>query len=199
MEYKTNEPGDELMVCQVKREYNKEYYTFDDWLSLPEGFRSEVHDGVLVAMAEPTRKHQSIFGEIHGQLWQFLKGKPCKVYAAPFGVRLSEKEDTGFEPDIIVVCDESKLERRGICHGAPDMVVEILSPSTKRIDKVYKFDKYLKAGVREYWIVDPELDIVQANVLQGGSYITSMYNKESKAPVSVLDGCAIDLADVFAE
>lgn len=199
MEYTTDENGDELMVGQLKKEYIKEYYTFEEWAELPESFRAELHDGVLVAMGEPTRKHQEIFGEIFNQLYNFLKGKPCKVYATPFGVRLNEKEDTVFEPDITVVCDKSKLEHRGICHGAPDMVVEILSPSTSRIDKVYKFNKYLEAGVREYWIVDQEFDFVQVHILRDGSYITRMYSKESRVPVSVLEGCVINLEDVFAE
>jgi Uma2 family endonuclease len=131
-------------------------------------------------------------------LSQFLKGKPCKVFPGRVAVRLNAEEDTVFTPDILVVCDKTKLDRR-MCNGAPDLVVEILSPSSVRYDKVTKYKKYLAAGVREYWIVDPDKNTLQVNILVDGRYKAIMYSETDVAPVDVLDGCTIDLAEVFAE
>lgn len=139
----------------------KGHYTFADCLTWGENERIEIINGDAVMMAPPTRAHQKISGELFRQLANFLEGKKCEVYAAPFAVRLFEKEgdspesvDTMVEPDISVVCDHGKLDKHG-CKGAPDFVVEILSPSTQRHDRLVKLDLYQRAGVREYWIVDP--------------------------------------------
>ena len=182
----------------------EERYTFADILAGEESERIELIDGVPYMMAPPTTEHQRIAGEIFGQLYNFLKGKKCQVFPAPFGVRLfSEKEDrpedeTGLlEPDITVVCDRDKLDKYG-CKGAPDFIVEILSPSTQRRDRLEKYSLYQRAGVREYWIVDPDRKMVLAVVLEGGQYHSpEIYTAQDKAPVSVLDGCEIDLATVF--
>jgi len=176
----------------------KKYYTYDEWLSWDESIRAELYGGMLVMMAPPSQRHQTILSELHGQLWQFLKGKPCKVFPAPFGVQLNNSEDTVFEPDIVVVCDKSKLDGK-IFHGAPDMIIEILSPSSIRNDRIIKYRKYQQAGVREYWIVDPEHNILQVGVLHEGRYISSMFDADDVAPVSVLDGCEINMTDVFRE
>ena len=176
----------------------KKLYTVEDWLSWDENVRSELLEGELIMLAQPTARHQSILLEIAGQLWQFLKGKPCKVFMAPFGVRLFENENTAFEPDIVVICDKEKLDDR-ICHGAPDMVIEILSPSTARMDRGQKYIKYQQAGVREYWIVDPDLNLLQAGVLKEGSYITTVYEANDTANVAILEGCQINLSDVFRD
>jgi Uma2 family endonuclease len=176
----------------------KEYYTVEEYLTWDEDVRAELYEGTLIMLAQPTRRHQGVLVELVTQLHAFLKGKPCKVYPAPFGVRLSEKEDTIFEPDIVVVCDESKLGDR-ICVGAPDLVIEILSPSTARMDRILKFRKYREAGVREYWIVDPELNCVQVGILKNGEYIMYEYEDDESIRVSVLEGCTVNLVDVFAE
>jgi len=176
----------------------KEYYTFEEWLSWDEDVRAELYEGSLVMMAPPSLRHQGILGVIYGQLWQFLIGRQCRAFPAPTGVRLSDAEDTVFEPDIIVVCDKKKLDGR-ICNGAPDLVIEILSPSTEHMDRNLKYRKYLEAGVPEYWIVDEKQNLVQAAVLQSGAYITKVYFAEDIAPVTVLDGCEINLAVVFSE
>ncbi|MCL1808114.1 MAG: Uma2 family endonuclease [Oscillospiraceae bacterium] len=172
-------------------------YTYEEWASWDESIRCELVDGELVMMSQPTQAHQEILGELFGQLWQFLKGKPCKVIPAPFGVRLSDKEESVFEPDIVVVCDPAKLDGK-VCNGAPDMIIEILSPSTSRHDKFVKFHKYQKAGVREYWIVDPDSKTVSVHLLKGGEYVVNAYADTDTAPVHVLDGCNIVLGDVFA-
>jgi Uma2 family endonuclease len=177
-------------------------YTYADVLTWDEGDRYELLDGEAFMMASPGRIHQKILGELFVQLHNFLKGKPCEVYPAPFGVRLFPREDnsddTFFEPDITVVCDPSKLDDRG-CNGAPDMVVEILSPSTAKFDLVDKMKKYRLAGVRECWFVDPEEKIVQVHLMTGRDHTLAFYERADTAPVTILPGCLIDLAAVFAE
>ena len=180
------------------KEKEKQYYTVEEWLSWDEDVRSELYEGMLIMLAQPTQQHQEVLMEIASQIHLYLKGKPCKVFPAPFGVKLFKKEDTAFEPDIVVVCDKSKLDGK-ICNGAPDMVIEILSPSTERMDRVFKYRKYEKAGVREYWIVDPKHKYIQAGLLDNGKYAITFYEAEDHvAPVAVLEGCEINLADVFA-
>ena len=115
-------------------------YTFSDWLAWPEGERWEIIDGVAYMMAPPSIRHQGISVELCGQLREFLKDKACKVYPA-IGVRLDSDGDTVFEPDISIVCDKSKLADGKVCNGAPDMIIEILSPSTAGVDKLEKFIK----------------------------------------------------------
>ena len=157
-------------------------------------------------MAPPTRIHQEILMELSRQLANFLEGKKCKVYPAPFAVRLFEKDgdspenvDTMVEPDISVVCDHDKLDKYG-CKGAPDLVVEVLSPSTQRHDRLVKLDLYQRASVREYWIVSPDEKTVQVFLLDGGLMQPhEVYGKEDIAKVNVLDGCFIELSKVFPE
>ena len=195
---KVNEAAGHSSFLRDDGQSENRLYTVEDWLSWDEDVRAELLEGKLIMLAQPTVRHQRILREINGQLWQFLIGKPCEVFMAPFGVRLFENEDTAFEPDIVVICDKEKLDER-ICRGAPDMVIEILSPSTARMDRGQKYIKYQKAGVREYWIVDPDLNLLQAGVLKDGSYITTVFEANDIAPVTVLEGCEINLADVFSE
>jgi Uma2 family endonuclease len=174
----------------------KDYYCYEDWLELDDGVRAELVDGEIYQMASPGQRHQEILGEIFRQLATFLKGKPCKVFPAPFGVRLDQ--DAVFEPDIVVVCDKNKLNGK-ICDGVPDLVVEIISPSSAHYDRLFKFNRYLNAGVREYWIVDPDTGSVQINTLENGKYTAAMYGSDDTAPVGALPGCEITLNDVFGE
>ena len=178
------------------------YYSFEDYYSWDDGIRWELINGRAYAMSPAaSRRHQGIQIELASQFHYNLRGTACKVYAAPFDVRLNADtaDDTVVQPDIVVVCDLSKLNDKG-CAGAPDLVVEILSPSSVRMDKIVKFEAYQNAGVREYWIVDPENRILTVYLLNEGKYTAQSYseNDESVA-VSVLEGCIINLADVFAE
>ena len=143
-------------------------FTYADYLTWDEDERIELIDGEAVMMAPPSTSHQIISMEISRQLANFLEGKKCLAIPAPFAVRLFEREGdppanvrTVVEPDISVICDRNKLDAHG-CKGAPDMVIEILSPSNRRHDRLVKLDLYQRAGVREYWIVDPvkELTVV---------------------------------------
>lgn len=184
----------------------KRKYSFSDYLSWDESDRVELLDGELIMMAPPARIHQEISVELTRQLANFLEGKRCRVYHAPFAVRLFEQDGdtpedvkTVVEPDISVVCDPGKLDGRG-CKGAPDMVMEILSPSTQRHDRLVKLDLYQRAGVREYWIVDPDSRTVQVFLLEHGSVLPhEVYERDAVAKVNVLDGCFIELAKVFKE
>ncbi|MDE6591053.1 MAG: Uma2 family endonuclease [Oscillospiraceae bacterium] len=185
----------------------KNRFTFADVLTWDENERAEIIGGEAVMMAPPpSRAHQEISGEIFRQLANYLEGKKCRVYHAPFAVRLFEKDgdspedvDTMVEPDISIVCDRDKLDKHG-CKGAPDMVVEILSPSTRRHDRLVKLGLYQRAGVREYWIVDPENEAVQVLTLSNGLLLPHEdYGRADVAKVNVLDGCFIELSKVFPE
>ena len=185
----------------------KTRYTFADVLSWDEDERIEIIDGEAFMMATPSRIHQEISGELFRQLANFLEGKQCRVYPAPFGVRQFARDgdgpedvDTLVEPDITVVCDPSKLDDIG-CKGAPDLVMEILSPSTIRHDRLVKLNLYDQAGVLEYWIVDPQNRAVQVFRRDGGAAlrICEEYGHTQVAKVSVLDGCFLELSKVFPE
>jgi Uma2 family endonuclease len=185
----------------------KERYTFADCLTWDEGERTELIYGAVFMLASPSRSHQEISGELFRQLANYLVGKACKVYAAPFDVRLFEKEgdtpedvDTVVVPDLCVVCDKSKLDERG-CKGAPDLIIEILSPTSRRHDRLVKLELYQRAGVREYWLVNPEDKTVQVMLLDeaGNLRLHEDYGREDAAKVNVLDDCTIELSRVFGE
>lgn len=179
-------------------------YSFADLLDWEGDTRYELYDGQPVALASPSNVHQLISGELFRQLANYLLDKSCKVYSAPFDVRLFEEKgdspedvDTVVQPDLMVVCDKSKVDRRGV-HGAPDLVVEILSDSTRRIDRLTKFSLYRRAGVREYWIVDPEAQTVAVHLLEEGQYGSpDFYTANAVVPVSILEDCKVELSRVF--
>jgi len=187
----------ELTVNEALVDYNK-LYTYSDYLLWDDDKRRELIDGVPYLMSAPTRKHQKILGNLHIQFASLLKGKPCEVYFAPFDVRLNADtlDNTVVQPDLLVVCDREKLDEAG-CIGAPDLVVEVLSPSTSRHDRILKFKTYLKCGIREYWIIDPVNETLEVHVLMGANYITYPYAHTDNAPVHVLNGQSIDLSEVF--
>lgn len=136
-------------------------YTIDDIYSLPEGQRAELIDGHIYNMAPPSRNHQKISGSLYAEIYNYIQKKngDCEVYAAPFAVFLNKDDLNYVEPDISVICDKNKLDDRG-CHGAPDWIIEILSPSTEQIDCGIKLFKYCSAGVREYWTINPRLHTI---------------------------------------
>ncbi|MBR1497357.1 MAG: Uma2 family endonuclease [Oscillospiraceae bacterium] len=180
-------------------------YSFADTLNWENEEQIELIDGEISLMATPLRVHQEILSALFLQIANYLSGKQCRVYPAPFAVRPFEKEgdapedvDTMLEPDITVVCDPAKLDKYG-CKGAPDMVIEILSPSTRRKDLRIKYQIYQRAGVQEYWIVDPDIKIVQVFQLENGVYnAPDLYTAVSTVPVGLWDDFSIDLNPVFA-
>lgn len=131
-------------------------YTVEYIYSLPEGERSELIDGVIYNMAPPNRIHQKIISQLTKVIGQYIdtNNGSCEVYPSPFAVFLNDDDRNYVEPDISVICDKNKLNDKG-CIGAPDWIVEVVSPSTKRIDYGIKLFKYRIAGVREYWIINP--------------------------------------------
>ncbi len=185
----------------------EKYYTYADVLEWDESIRAEIINGTLYMMAPPLRIHQEISNALEEQIRDFLKDKPCKMYHAPFGVRLFEEDDddpkdvdTLVEPDITVVCDQSKLDDYG-CKGAPDFIIEILSPSTARHDRFVKLNLYQRAKVREYWIVDPHNQTVEVCLLNadGKFTVTEIYTPKDTPKVTVLPGCEINLSAVFPD
>ncbi len=183
----------------------KERYTFADALTWSGNERVEIIYGEAYMMSPPSRMHQEISGELFGQLFSFLRDKTCKVYYAPFAVRpfakkedAPEDEDTMLEPDLTVVFDPEKLDDYG-CKGAPDLVIEILSPSTRRHDLSVKYRIYQRSGVREYWIVDPEGKTVQVFKLEDGLYNAPDVYTGGAVPVGLWEEFSIDLRRVFAE
>ena len=129
---------------------------WEEYLALPDTVMAEFIDGAIYMMAAPTRAHQGVLGRLYYIIQNKIdaKGGDCQVYPAPFGVRLSADKNDTVEPDITVICDKSKLTKEG-CTGAPDWIIEIVSPSDPKHDYVDKLKLYLDAGVREYWIVNP--------------------------------------------
>jgi Uma2 family endonuclease len=177
-----------------------DFYTYADYLEWDDSERWELIDGVAYAMSAPLTRHQRLLRRFVLLLGNFLEGKPCELFPAPFDVRLDadDYDDTVVQPDLLVVCDKTKLDEKG-CKGAPDLIIEIISPSSARMDRFLKFNKYQQSGVREYWIVDPETNSVQVCVLEGGRYFVTAYGDEDDVAVTVLPGCQISLKDVLAE
>ena len=144
-------------------------YTVADIEALPEGERAELIDGELFMMASPTLTHQELLMRISSTIWNYIsehKGG-CRVLPAPFAVYIKNDDRHFVEPDISVICDEKKLDEKG-CHGAPDWVIEIVSPTSGQMDYVRKLALYQTAGVREYWIVDPQRETVTVYDLENG-------------------------------
>ena len=184
----------------------EERYTLADALDWPEKLRIELIEGEPVMMSPPKRIHQEVSVALASQLYDFLKDKKCKVFPAPFAVRLFEQDgdtpkdvDTMVEPDITVVCDSDKLDELG-CKGAPDFVIEILSSSTARYDRTIKYQLYQRAGVREYWIIDPGNKTVQVYTLENGRYNAGdVYLDGTKIPVGIWEDFSVDMSQVFTE
>lgn len=136
---------------------NKRIYTSEDYWNLPEGQRAELIDGRLYDMAPPSRMHQELVHQLSRTIGNFIEANAgdCKVYPGPFAVNLNADDEKWIEPDISIICDKSKLSDRG-CEGSPDFIIEVVSPGSRKMDYSTKNALYSDAGVREYWIVDPQ-------------------------------------------
>jgi len=174
------------------------YADYRDW-ELAEGERYEIIHGEAFAMSAPSARHQLILTELLTQFHVYLRGKPCKVFPAPYDVRLfyraDDGDDTVVQPDITIVCDERKRGDEG-CRGAPDLVVEILSPSNSAMEMERKLRLYKQAGVREYWVVDPEMNGLSVFYF-GESLAFNVYKNDDTVSVGVLPGLEISLRQVF--
>jgi len=182
-------------------------YSYADYLSWKIKERIELIKGKLFKMSPaPSMLHQKISSDLFGFLWTFLKNKQCKVFSAPFDVRFPDKStddkdiENTVQPDITVVCDLSKLDRRG-CLGAPDLIVEILSPSSSKKDLKYKYGLYEQYGVKEYWVVHPEEQTLLIHVLdEQGKYKPGYLKTRGDIVKStVLEGFELNLDDIFEE
>ena len=188
-----------MEVSEAIKKYDpKRPYTYADYVTWDDDLRCELIDGDIVVMDAPSTDHQRVLVEMSRQLANFLVGKPCEVLVAPFDVCLFGKGDedtTVVQPDILVICDHSILDEKR-CNGAPDLVIEILSPSTSKHDKHRKHNNYMRAGVREYWMVDPDRESVDVCIFERENFF-GYYERDETIPVYVLDGFEISLRDVF--
>jgi Uma2 family endonuclease len=178
-------------------------YTIDDRNALPEDHPSELIDGVIYNMASPALRHQSISGAIYRQLWNYVdsQGGDCIPFIAPTDVRLDRDERTMVVPDVFVICqpDDDRMDNDKYINGAPDLIIEVLSPSTRRKDMFTKLYKYEEAGVREYWIVDPNKEKVIVYIF-GEESDVSLYGFDSEVPVGIYQGkCRIDFQRVVRD
>ena len=191
-----------MTVNEAIKKYNPQRpYTYADYASWEDDPRCELIDGEIVVMEAPSVAHQRVIRELFVQLAVYLKGKQCEAFFAPFDVCLFGKGDedtTVVQPDILIICNDSKLDTKR-CNGAPDMVIEVLSPSTSKHDKHRKLSKYMNAGVREYWIVDPIEKSVSVNIFDSEPIFIGYYQADETVPVYVLDGFEISLQDVFKQ
>ncbi len=176
----------------------KRVYTIEDIYALPDDVWAELIDGRLYYIGFPTRTHQKLAGGMYLTVANYIrsKGGKCEVYIPPFGVYLFADDSTYLLPDLIVVCDLSKLEEKG-CMGAPDWVVEVLSPSTGSKDMSIKLFKYRKAGVREYWMIDPAKQIVITYDFTGTDEKASIYSFEDAIPSAIYPDLLITPASML--
>jgi Uma2 family endonuclease len=192
----------EALVLDLKKRY-----TFADYLTWADDIRRELIDGFIKMMAGTSLKHGDVSGNISWHLKAYLKNNKCgcKVYYAPIDVLLPKNGETEddkiynvVQPDIFVVCGEQKCDANAYL-GAPDMIVEILSPSNRKRDLVEKFLLYQKSGVHEYWIADPEVKAVTVYIMQqDGEYDDgNIYPTGKKVPVHIFGGHQIDVKDIF--
>ena len=164
----------------------EEIYTIEDIYALPEGERAELIDGQIYMMAAPSTGHQRMVGRLYYEIADFIRKNngDCEVFSAPFAVFLSEETEY-MEPDVSVICDPSKIDDRG-CHGAPDWVIEIVSPTSRSMDYMIKMTKYQTEGVREYWIVDPEKDRVMVCSFEKEEF--TEYTLQDEIPAGIYEG-----------
>jgi Uma2 family endonuclease len=185
--------------------YDK-HYTYSDYLKFSYDEMVEIIRGKIFKMSPaPTSRHQAISRNLCGILYQYLRGMKCQFFDAPFDVILPHqskdfmKSDKVVQPDIVVICDPSKIHEKG-CFGAPDWIIEILSPHTTKKDIQDKYDIYEESGVKEYWIVEPRNSTVEVFVLEGNKYKrVQTYVQDDLVPCQTIEGLTIDLSEVFEE
>ena len=170
----------------------EEGYTINDIYALPEGERAELIDGRIYYMAPPNTRHQMLVMDLSYQVKDFIRRNhgECSVFPAPFAVFLNENDKNYVEPDISVICDKNRLTDKG-CNGAPDWVIEIVSPSSKQMDYYKKLFKYRTAGVREYWVVDPERKIVTVYNFEKDSM--EEYSFYKNVPVGIFEELSLKI------
>ena len=168
-------------------------YTEEDYYNLPENVRAELIDGQFYYMAAPSRIHQKILNYLNTEINIYIRSKngSCEVYPAPFAVKLFSDRNSIVEPDISVICDRNKLTDKG-CSGAPDWIIEIISPSNSSHDYVRKLNLYMDAGVKEYWIVDPHNEKALVYHLEEGKFSCETYTFQDNIKANIYDDLWID-------
>lgn len=204
-----NESPDKVMETAVTynaglgAEKKQGEYTLEDYYDMPDERRVELIDGVIYDMATPSPIHQKLAMELSRPIEEYIRKKKgnCIVFGVPVDTRILKDNKTMVQPDVMVVCDRNKLTHHGV-EGAPDLIVEILSPSTKRKDMTVKLSKYIEAGVREYWLVDPEKKKVLVYLSEEETLMedldVKLYGFEDQIPVMIFDGeCVIDMKEIY--
>ncbi len=181
-------------------------YTYEDLQNFEDEKRYELINGELYLMSSPTTLHQKIIGEIHGQLYNYLKGKKCQSFVSPLdvclsGVRNPKKEYNVVQPDILVVCDENKITNNMGIQGAPDLIIEVLSPTSKKHDTFVKYNLYQYYGVKEYWIIDGEVGVIYQYIINEKNIYTlpKTYEITENIKVNILKDCTISLKNIIEQ
>ena len=172
-------------------------YTIEDIYALPDGKRAELIDGRIYDMAPPSTKHQLLISKLNQKIANYIdeKGGNCMVLPAPFAVFLNEDDRNYVEPDISVICDKGRLDDKG-CKGAPDWIIEVVSPSSTRMAYFVKLFKYRTAGVREYWIVNPMKKAIQTYIFEGEED-SNLFSFDDEIVVYIFDGLTIRISDLL--
>jgi len=196
-----------LEITRLDQLDRTQQYTYADYLRWQIEDRLELIRGYVFEMASPNRRHQRILGNLFVNTANYLKGKTCEVYQAPFDVRLprhnrkaDEKVFTVVQPDLCVICDPEKLDDAG-CIGAPDWVVEVLSKGNSKKEMKAKFAAYEEAGVREYWVVQPEYSNVLVYALENGRFMAhpTLTDDDIAATPTIFPELTINIAELFAD
>lgn len=172
-----------------------EYYTIEDIYALPDGQRAELIDGLIYDMAPPSTKHQRLLNYIITEINLYIRKNngACEAFPAPFAVFLNKDEINYVEPDISVVCDKDKITDKG-CNGAPDWIIEIVSPSSRNMDYNKKLFKYRVAGVREYWIVDFMKQLILVYNFEHDAF--EQYSFSDKVKAEIYEDFVIDFSEI---
>lgn len=173
-----------------------EIITLEQYEALPESRRAEVFDGVIYDMASPSQIHQALSMELSNILYNYIKSRKgtCQVFSAPFDVKLSDKPLTIVQPDIMVICSKDKLDGKR-CNGAPDFIIEIVSPGNPSDDYIRKLYYYKNAGTREYWITDPQRKIISVNYFEH-NIVSVQYSFNSVIKVNIFEDLWINFSDI---
>jgi len=182
--------GNEQLVTGLK-------ITLEQYEALPENRRAEVFEGVVCDMASPSQIHQTLSMELSNIIYNYIKNRrgSCRVFSAPFDVKLSDKPLTMVQPDIMVICDKDKLDGKR-CNGAPDFIIEIVSPGNPADDYIRKLFYYKNYGVREYWIVDHQRQKIVVYYLNQTDFEMETYTFQDKIRVNIFDDLSIDFSEL---
>lgn len=187
----------EFFMALAQKQIQTELYTEEDYYNTPEDVHVELIKGVFYDQATPRRIHQAIVTELLAAIHAYIKstGGLCHVYLAPFAVKLFNDEKTIVEPDLSIICDRDKLTDKG-CSGAPDWIIEIVSPSNPEHDYIRKLNLYKDACVREYWIVDPREERILVYYLEEGKFELETYTFKDKIKVNIYEDFWIDFQEL---